>query len=88
MAVRFGSTIKRAGSGVDAIAVAGRLTGDDDADGARTFVQRLMLLAGGDLDSISFLKDEVVMLDLHGQFAFENVEELARVDVGMADFAG
>jgi len=34
------------------------------------------------------LKDEVVMLDLHGQFAFENVEELARVDVGMADFAG
>ena len=47
-----------------------------------------MPLAGRNLDSLAFLKNEEVVLNIHGQFAFENVEELARVDVGMADLAG
>lgn len=47
-----------------------------------------MPLAGGDFDAFAFPKNEVVIFDLHGQFAFENVEELAGVDVGMPGFLG
>ena len=72
----------------DTVAVAGGLAGDDDAEGVRAFIRRLVLLARGDFDAFAFLKDEVVIFDFDGQFAFEDVEELAGVDVGVADFLG
>ena len=65
-----------------------RLTGNDDPNGAGTLVERLMLLAGRDLDALAFLKYEDVVLDLHRQFAFENIEELARASMRVADLAG
>ena len=73
---------------VDAVAVTWGLAGHDDAQRACAFVLRLVALAGGDFDSFSFLEDEVVILDFERQFALENVEELAGVDVGMAGFLG
>ena len=66
----------------------GRLAGDDDAQRAGTLVHSLMLLSGRNLDSFAFLKNEDVIFDLHSQFAVENIEELARSDVGVADLAG
>jgi hypothetical protein len=45
-------------------------------------------LAGGDFDSLALMKDEIVMFDFESQLAFENVEELAGMDVGMAGFPG
>ena len=73
---------------VDAVAVAGGLAGDDDADWGGAPVHGLMRLTGGDLDSLSCLEGEVVMLDFHGEFALEDVEELAGARVVMAGFAG
>jgi hypothetical protein len=64
------------------------LAGYDDAEGVRAFVHRLMALAGAYFDSFSFIKDEVVIFDFDAEFAFEDVEELARVDVAVAGFAG
>jgi len=72
----------------DAVAVARGMTSDDDAERVRTFVRRLVLLARGDFDAFAFLKDEVVIFDFDGQFAFEDIEELAGVDVGVAGFLG
>jgi len=51
---------------VDAVAVAGRLAGDEDADGGGAAVDGLMRLAGGDLDSLPCLEGEVVVFDLDG----------------------
>ena len=73
---------------VDAVAVAGRLAGDDDADWGGAPVNGLMRLAGGDLDSLAWLEGEVVMLDLYGEFALEDVEELAGARVMVTGFAG
>jgi hypothetical protein len=47
-----------------------------------------MALTGRDLESFTGLKNKVVMFHLHGQFSFEDVEELARVDVGVTGLAG
>ena len=47
-----------------------------------------MLLPGRNLDSFAFLKNEDVIFDLHRQFAFENIEELAGADMRMAHLAG
>jgi hypothetical protein len=47
-----------------------------------------MLLAGRDLEAFAGLKDKVVMFDFESQLSFEDVEKLARVDVGVAGFAG
>jgi hypothetical protein len=47
-----------------------------------------MPLARGDLEAFASLKQEVVMFDFEGQFSFEDVEKLARVDVGVTGFAG
>jgi len=47
-----------------------------------------MPLAWGDLDPVAGMKDKVVMFYLKGQLSFEDVEELARVDVGVTGFAG
>lgn len=51
-------------------------------------VPRLMLLAGRDLNSLTRVKDELVMLDLHRQLAFENIKELASAVVMVAGLAG
>jgi hypothetical protein len=47
-----------------------------------------MGLAGGDLEAVALMKDKVVVFDFQIQFSFEDVEKLARVDVGVTDFAG
>ena len=73
---------------VDTVAVAGRLTGDDYADRGGAAVDGLMSLAGRDFDSLPWLEGEVVALDLDGEFAVEDVEELARARVVVAGFAG
>jgi hypothetical protein len=47
-----------------------------------------MLLAGGDLEAFARVEDEVVVFDFESEFSFEDVEELARLDVGVTGFAG
>ena len=47
-----------------------------------------MGLAGGDLDAFAGVEEEVVVLDLEGELAFEDVEELAGLEVVVAGFAG
>jgi hypothetical protein len=47
-----------------------------------------MLLAGGDLEAFAGVEDEVMPVDFESDFSFEDVEELACVDVGVTDFAG
>jgi hypothetical protein len=74
--------------GYSAVAGAGRLTGNDDADRSGAAVDGLMSLARCDLDSLPWLESEVVMLDLDGEFALEDVEELAGTRVAVAGFAG
>ena len=78
----------RSDSCVDAVAVARGLARHDDAQKARALVLRLVALSGGDFDSFALLENEVVILDVEGQFAFEHVEKLARMDMGMADLGG
>lgn len=75
-------------SGVDAVAVAGGLAGDEDADRTGAAVDGLMRLSGGDLDALAGLQGEFVVVDLYGEFALEDVEELAGAGVVVADFAG
>ncbi len=47
-----------------------------------------MLLAGGDLESFAGVKDKVVMLYFESEFSFQHEEELARVNVRVANLAG
>jgi hypothetical protein len=47
-----------------------------------------VLLARRDLESFTGLKNKVVMFDFESQLSFEDVEKLARVDVGVTGFAG
>jgi hypothetical protein len=47
-----------------------------------------MLLAGRDFESLSSLKNEVVMAHFESEFSFEHVEELACMDVGVTSFVG
>jgi hypothetical protein len=68
--------------------VAWGLTGDDDTHGLGASIHCLMALAGRDFDAFISLKDEVVVFDFESQFSFDDVEKLARVDVGVTDFAG
>ena len=56
--------------------MAWRLTSHDHAGWIRAPVQHLMALAGGDFDAFTRLHYEVLMFDFHGQFAFQNEEEL------------
>lgn len=69
----------------DPVTMAWRLTGDKHANRFHTAIQRLVLLAWGNLDSFTCLKNKVVILDLQGQFTFQNEEELACMDVGVSD---
>ena len=64
------------------------LTCDEDTHGLGASVDGLMLLAGGDLEAFARVEDEVVLVDFESEFSFEDVEELARVDVGVTGFAG
>ena len=68
--------------------MAGGLAGDYYADGGGAAINGLMGLAGSDLDSLAFLEGEVVVLNLHCEFAVEDVEELACVRVVVASLAG
>jgi hypothetical protein len=70
----------------DAIAVAWGLAGDQHAYGFGAAVEGLMLLAWGDFESFAGFEDEVVTIYFEGQFSFEDEEELARVEVGVAGF--
>jgi hypothetical protein len=73
---------------VQAIAVAGGLAGDEDSHRLGVAVDCLMGLAGCDLDALAGLEGEVVVLDLEGELAGEDEEELAGVDVVVAGLAG
>ena len=64
------------------------LAGDEDSRGFGAAVDGLMVLAGGDFESFAAAENKIVMLDLESQLSFEDVEELAGADVGVADFAG
>jgi len=67
--------------------MAWRLTGDDHANRLCASIQRLMLLAWGNLDSFMRVKDKMMMFDFQGQLPFQNVEELACTDVRMSSLA-
>jgi len=67
--------------------MAWRLTGDDHANRLGASIQRLMLLAWGNLDSFMRVKDKMMMFDFQGQLPFQNVEELACADVRMSGLA-
>lgn len=67
--------------------MAWRLTGDDHANRLCASIQRLMLLAWGNLDSFMRVKDKMMMFDFQGQLPFQNVEELACMDVRMSGLA-
>jgi hypothetical protein len=60
------------------------LTGDDHANRIFALIQRLMLLASGNFDSFMRVKDKMMMFDFQGQLPFQNVEELACMDVRMS----
>lgn len=75
-------------SGFDPISVARRLAGHQKAHCASALVHGLMRLPGSDLDSVPFGQDQDMMLNLHGQFAFQYEEELACTLVMMPYLAG
>ena len=54
-----------------------RLADDQHAHTTRASVQCLMLPAGRDLEAFTGLKNQIAMLDLEGQLAFQDQEELA-----------
>ena len=64
------------------------LAGDEDSGGFVAAVGGLMVLAGGDFDTFAGAENKIVMLNLESQLSFEDVEELAGANVGVADFAG
>jgi len=64
------------------------LASDEHSHGPSAAIHCLMLLARRDFQPFSGLKDKVMMLDLEGQFSFEDEEKLTRVDVKMTGLAG
>jgi len=46
------------------------LTGDNHAKRTRSFIQRLMMLSGGNLDSLTGKNNKVMTFDLKRQLAF------------------
>lgn len=64
--------------------MAGRLAGDEKARGGVAAIDGLMRLAWRDFDSLSRVEDVVLVLDFERELAFEDVEELAGVDVMVA----
>jgi hypothetical protein len=47
-----------------------------------------MLLARGDFESFASVEHEALVIDFEGEFSFEDEEELASVNVGVANLAG
>ena len=72
----------------NSVPVAWRLAGDEHSYGICAAIDRLMLLAWRDFESLTGLKNKVMMLDFEGELSFENKEELAWVDVGVTRLAG
>jgi hypothetical protein len=72
----------------DSVTVAWGLTGDEDTHGLGASIHCLMLLAGGGLESFTGVNDDVVMLYFEGEYSFEHEEELACVNMGVANLAG
>jgi hypothetical protein len=69
---------------IDPVAMTWRLTCDDHAERARTFISRLMPPAGGNLESLTSSKKKVLIFDFKRQFPFKNKEELACMRVRMS----
>ena len=68
--------------------MAWRLAGDENSYRLDSSIGGLMSLAGGNFESIACPENRLVTFDLEGEFSFEDVEELACVNVGVANFAG
>ncbi len=64
------------------------LAGNDDSRRPYASVEGLMLLARGDLNSVAWMKNETLIFDFEGELSFEDIEELARADVGVANLGG
>ena len=64
------------------------LAGYEHSHGGGTSIDCLMLLSGSDLESFAGVKDEVMVFDFECEFSFEDEEELARVNVGVANLGG
>jgi hypothetical protein len=47
-----------------------------------------MLLAGRDFESLAGAEQKIVPFDFESEFSFEHVEELASMNVGVANLAG
>src|SRR5260370_33638898 len=78
----------RSSSGVEAVPVAGWLTGNQDAHLCSAAIQRLVGLARRNLQPLSGTKHEVVMLHLQRQLAGQHIEELPRLPVEVAGLRG
>jgi hypothetical protein len=74
--------------GLDSIAMTWGLTGDNHAKRTPGFIQRLVLLSGGNLDSLTGNNNKVMMFNLKSQFAFQNEKELACMFVPMSSLPG
>jgi hypothetical protein len=70
------------------IAVALGLAGDQHAHGLGAAIECLVTLAWRDFNAFAGFEDEVVLLDFESEFSFEDEEELAGVDMGVAGLAG
>jgi hypothetical protein len=59
--------------------------GDDQIDASRPGERKSQGIyetaSRGNLNSFSGMKDKVMIFDFYGEFAFQNVEELDRMDV-------
>jgi len=76
-AMRGVSTQAKIGSFRDPVAMAWRLTGDNHSNRTCAFIQCLMLLPRGNLETVADLKNDPMIFDLQSEFAFEDKEELA-----------
>jgi hypothetical protein len=61
--------------------MAWRLTCDQNSHRLSASIDRLMLLARGDFESFTSLKNKIVMLDFEGQFSLQHEEELTCMNV-------
>jgi hypothetical protein len=73
--------------GNDPVAMTWRLAGDNHTDRICTPVQRLMLLAWRNFDSVARLKNKQMMFDFESQLTLKNVEKLPCMDMGVPDLA-
>ena len=67
--------------------MAGRLAGDQHAHTVFAAVHCLVPLSRSDLKALARAQSEVALFDFESQFSFEDIEELARMNMRMTDFA-